>query len=67
MSIDWDEARVDHPWLDLAALGAEPSGLTDIDAPIAYRSSVAWETATCWRTEPNYADKRLRELEELSP
>lgn len=64
--IDWDDSRVDHPWLDLAALGAEHAGLTDNDARIAYRASVAWETATCWNTEPNYARERLRELEGLS-
>lgn len=60
--IDWDEARVDHPWLDLGALGPPQSGLSGKDATIAYQASVAWEVSTCWNHEPAYARRRLREL-----
>lgn len=43
--IDWDEARVDDPVFDLA----------DPDDPTQARAALAWEIATCWVTEPDYA------------
>ena len=61
--IDWDEARVDHPWLELGALGPSRSRLSGKDAAIAYQASVAWEVSTCWTHEPIYACRRLRELD----
>lgn len=60
--IDWDEARVDSPAFDFAAM---PS---NIDVPVAagrhaaYVAGLAWEAATCWTTEPDYAARRLAEL-----
>jgi aminoglycoside phosphotransferase (APT) family kinase protein len=60
--IDWDEARVDVPAFDYAHLPPE------ITLPVAGRrtdivtAGVAWETATCWVTEPDYARRRLAEL-----
>ena len=60
--IDWDEARVDHPWLDLGALGSELSALPSAQAEVAHRAATAWEAATCWRHEPEYARQRLDEL-----
>ena len=60
--IDWDEPRVDHPWLDLGALGPSRSRLSGKDAAIAYQASVGWEVSTCWNHKPTYARRRLREL-----
>ena len=60
--LDWDEARVDHPWLDLAALGRELSELPPSDADVAYRAAVAWDAAMCWHDEPDYARHRLAEI-----
>lgn len=65
--LDWDEARVDTPLLDLGALpNAESAGLTDDEFERARRASVAWEVAVCWQLEDDYARRRLRELRELS-
>lgn len=57
--LDWDEARVDHPWLDLGAYGAELSGLSGRDAAIAVAAATAFEVATCWHLEPAYARHRF--------
>lgn len=60
--LDWDEARVDLPWFDLAAIPEEVS----LDLPLprlaVVRAGVAWEAATCWQAEPTYARRRLRQL-----
>lgn len=52
--LDWDEARVDHPDLDLADL---PGSSAPARAAIN-----AWEAAAGWRLEPDYARSRLAEL-----
>lgn len=60
--LDWDEARVDVPWFDLALL---PAGAPIPDAVAAddlTRAGIAWEVATCWTIEPEYAATRHREL-----
>ncbi len=65
--LDWDEARVDSPLLDLGALpDAESAGLPEEDFRRAQHASVAWEVAVCWQLESDYARRRLRELRELS-
>ncbi len=65
--LDWDEARIDTPLLDLGALpDAESAGLSEDDFRRAQRASVAWEVAVCWQLESEYARRRLRELRELS-
>lgn len=54
--LDWDEARVDHPWLDLA-------DIPDIELPPAAQTAVdAWEAANGWLVEPTYARGRLAQL-----
>jgi Ser/Thr protein kinase RdoA (MazF antagonist) len=54
--LDWDEARVDHPWLDLA-------DIPGIEAPPAAVAAVnAWEAANGWQVEPHYARERLARL-----
>jgi Ser/Thr protein kinase RdoA (MazF antagonist) len=60
--LDWDEARVDVPWFDLADLPTDlrlPDGLDPRDVETA---GIAWEAATCWITEPEYARRRADEL-----
>ena len=65
--LDWDEARVDSPLLDLGALpNAESAGISPADFDRARRASVAWEVAVCWQLESDYARRRLRELRALS-
>jgi Ser/Thr protein kinase RdoA (MazF antagonist) len=54
--LDWDEARVDHPWLDLA-------DIPGLEVPPAARAAVdAWEAANGWLVEPSYARERLARL-----
>ncbi|HEX6357486.1 phosphotransferase enzyme family protein [Actinophytocola sp.] len=54
--LDWDEARVDHPWLDLA-------DIPGIDLPPAATTATdAWEAANAWLLEPDYARGRLAQL-----
>jgi Ser/Thr protein kinase RdoA (MazF antagonist) len=63
--LDWDEARVDHPDLDLADLpGAGQPGaeLPEPRGRIARAAVHAWEAAAGWRLEPEYARRRLAEL-----
>ncbi|MGH3881224.1 MAG: phosphotransferase, partial [Actinophytocola sp.] len=58
--LDWDEARVDHPDLDLADLpGVELPGPRNRGARAAVN---AWEAAAGWQLEPAYARRRLAEL-----
>ncbi len=64
--IDWDKARMDHPWFDLAPLSPEASGLTEKQYRIARRASCAWEVAVHWPTDEHYARRRLRELQRLA-
>ncbi len=54
--LDWDEARVDHPWLDLADLPGSPL------PPTAKAATDAWEAANAWLVEPSYARRRLAQL-----
>jgi Ser/Thr protein kinase RdoA (MazF antagonist) len=57
--IDWDEARVDVPDLDLA-LPHNAAGLEGAALDIAAQASAAWEAAVCWGDD--YAIKRLAEV-----
>src|ERR671917_2726301 len=57
--IDWDEAHVDVPDLDLV-LPHNAAGLDDGAYDIAAQASAAWEAAVCWDDE--YAVKRLAEV-----
>ncbi|HWS86524.1 MAG TPA: phosphotransferase [Pyrinomonadaceae bacterium] len=61
--IDWDEAHVDVPDLDLA-LPHNAAGLDDGAYDIAAQASAAWEAAVCWGDE--YAVKRLAEVRAVS-
>jgi Ser/Thr protein kinase RdoA (MazF antagonist) len=57
--IDWDEAHVDVPVLDLV-LPDNAAGLDDGAYDIAAQASAAWEAAVCW--DDGYAVKRLAEV-----
>ncbi|MEU8364071.1 phosphotransferase [Nonomuraea sp. NPDC048882] len=57
--IDWDEAHVDVPELDLVLPG-NAAGLDDGAYDVAAQASAAWEAAVCWDDE--YAVKRLAEV-----
>jgi Ser/Thr protein kinase RdoA (MazF antagonist) len=54
--LDWDEARVDHPWLDLA-------DIPGMAVPRNAKEAVdAWEAVNAWFMEPTYARRRLAAL-----
>jgi aminoglycoside phosphotransferase (APT) family kinase protein len=57
--IDWDEAHVDAPELDLA-LPHNAAGLEGGAFDIASQASAAWEAAVCWGDE--YAVRKLAEV-----
>jgi len=57
--IDWDEAHVDVPDLDLV-LPHNAAGLEGAEQDIAAQASAAWEAAVCWRDA--YAVSRLAEV-----
>jgi len=57
--IDWDEAHVDAPDLDLV-LPYNAAGLEGEAYHIAAQASAAWEAAVCW--EDAYAIKRRAEV-----
>jgi len=57
--IDWDEARVDVPDLDLV-LPHNAAGLDDDAHDIAAQASAAWEAAVCW--DDDDAVRRLAEV-----
>jgi Ser/Thr protein kinase RdoA (MazF antagonist) len=57
--IDWDEAHVDVPDLDLA-LPYNGGGLVGEARDIAEQAAAAWEAAVCWKDD--YAVRRLAEV-----
>lgn len=57
--IDWDEAHVDVPDLDLS-LPHNAAGLDGAAYDIAMQASAAWEAAVCW--DDAHAIKRLAEV-----
>ena len=57
--IDWDEAHVDVPDLDLV-LPLNAAGLDTSEHDIAAQASAAWEAAVCWRD--GHSVKRLAEV-----
>jgi len=59
--IDWDEARVDVPVLDLIGIPGH-EGPPGVDPVVVQLAALAWETATCWVPEPRYASNLLDQL-----
>lgn len=57
--IDWDEAHVDVPDLDLV-LPHNPAGFEGDTKDILAQAAAAWEAAVCW--DDDYARKRLAEV-----
>jgi len=57
--IDWDEAHVDVPVLDLV-LPHNAAELDDLELDIAGQASAAWEAAVCWNDD--HAKARLAEV-----
>ncbi|MCB0908823.1 MAG: phosphotransferase [Nocardioidaceae bacterium] len=57
--IDWDEAHVDVPDLDLA-LPHNAADLDDDALDVASQASAAWEAAVCWGDD--YAVRRLAQV-----
>jgi thiamine kinase-like enzyme len=57
--IDWDEAHVDVPDLDLA-LPNNAAGLDDLAYDSAAQASAAWEAAVCW--DDDFSMRRLAEV-----
>jgi aminoglycoside phosphotransferase (APT) family kinase protein len=60
--LDWDESRVDIPWFDFAFLPPDVAADVPVEAEALSIAGVAWEAATCWTAEPDYAARRLAEL-----
>jgi Ser/Thr protein kinase RdoA (MazF antagonist) len=60
--LDWDEARVDVPWFDFAFVPEEVGVPVPVERAVLVTAGVAWEAATCWVAEPEYAARRLAEL-----
>lgn len=60
--LDWDEARVDCAWFDLAALPDAVSPLRGEERRLAARAADGWEAAVGWELEPDYARRRLDNL-----
>jgi aminoglycoside phosphotransferase (APT) family kinase protein len=57
--IDWDEAHVDVPDLDLV-LPHNAAGLAAAAHDVAAQASAAWDAAVCW--DDAYAVRRLAEV-----
>lgn len=62
--IDWDEARVDVAAFDFVHVPSDVSVPMSCDRRSLVTAGVAWEAATCWLAEPEYAVRRLAELRE---
>ena len=57
--IDWDEAHVDVPDLDLV-LPHNGAGLEGEARDVAEQASAAWEAAVCWKDD--YAISQLAKV-----
>lgn len=58
----FDESRVDLPWFDFAHLPPAVPVPAPVPREQLITAGVAWEVATCWVPEPDYAAGRLEEL-----
>ena len=58
--IDWDEAHLDVPDLDLGRLPGNAAGLDAEMYDVAAQASAAWEAAVCW--DDDYSKQRLAEV-----
>lgn len=60
--LDWDEARLDHPLLDVAYLSPEASGIDPADHHAGQQAFYAWEAALFWNRNREHAQRRLDRL-----
>ncbi len=58
--IDWDEAHVDVPDLDLGNLPDNAAGFDEAARDVAAQASAAWEAAVCW--DDDHSKNRLAEV-----
>lgn len=65
--LDWDEARLDVPALDLAAVPGRACPLRGRDRWAAEQALHSWEAAACWAADPLYARRRLDQVEFVQP
>ena len=63
--IDWDEAHVDVPDLDLGLLPFNGAGLEGTVQDIAEQAACAWEAAICWDDE--YSVSQLAKVRAVQP
>jgi hypothetical protein len=61
--IDWDEARVDASILDVVDLPFSEQAVESERLLLGRRAASAWEAANAWSLEPDYARRRLAELD----
>jgi Ser/Thr protein kinase RdoA (MazF antagonist) len=62
--IDWDEAHVDVPDLDLVR-PHNAAGLDEAAYDVASQASAAWEAAVCW--DDDHSKRRLAEVRAVEP
>jgi Ser/Thr protein kinase RdoA (MazF antagonist) len=60
--LDWDEARVDVPGFDYAFVPGDVKVPVPVERAALLTAGVAWEAATCWVPEPEYAARCLADL-----
>lgn len=58
--IDWDEAHVDVPEIDLGALPGNAAGFDAAAFDAATQAATAWQAAVCWKDD--YAERKLAEV-----
>lgn len=64
--VDWDEARIDAPILDLAALPSSSLTVLPRRLELARRAALAWEAANGWTVESDYARRCLAQLMDMA-
>ena len=58
--IDWDEAHVDVPEIDLGALPGNAAAFDAATIDAATQAATAWQAAVCWKDD--YAVRKLAEV-----
>jgi|SRR5215207_1375975 len=61
--LDWDESRVDVAAFDFAFVPDEVAVPFGGDRAALVTAGIAWEAATCWSAEPDYARRCLARLQ----
>ncbi|HWI87294.1 MAG TPA: phosphotransferase [Sphingomonas sp.] len=58
--IDWDEAHLDVPEIDLGCLNRAATGMDVAAQDVAAQAAAAWQAAVCWKDD--YAIRQLAEV-----